>query len=85
MTSKLIMTRQYKDGYFDRHEKNESEIYKPTVYTLFRHDTDVWDNHSVPTLYSIVADYRDGKTYGNWMFDNLHTAVNCFHRMVSVG
>ena len=82
MKTKQIAQRMYKDGVFDPH--TEKEFYCDTaIYTMFKHEPDEWDVvHR--TLYTITADYRDGKNYSTWIFQSARAALRSFRLMTGV-
>ena len=85
MKSTQIMTRVYRDGIVgEKHtgKKREFTVEYPR-YTLFRHEIEEWDRHSIPTQYSIVADYGNGQ-YGNWIIEDVRVAFNTFRMMCGV-
>ena len=82
MKSTQIAQRMYKDGVIYPHTKREIRG-EMTVYTMFRHESEEWDEIE-QTLYTITADYRDGKNYSSWIFQSADVALRTFRLMTGV-
>ena len=82
MTSKQVAQRMYKDGVFNPHTEKEFHC-ETSIYTMFKHEPDEWDEVR-RTLYTITADYRDGKNYSTWIFESANSALRVFRLMTGV-
>ena len=77
-----LQKRVYHDGIINAHDKDEFSVNFP-IYTLIRHDPELWDGKIDFTVYTIIAQYIDGTTK-DYLFDNAKTAFWCFRKMVGI-
>ena len=83
MTSTKLLSRKYKDGIMNRHENDEFIIETAPVYTMFRHEVEIWDNHSLPTIYTVVCSYCNGDV-NCFTFDKISDCLRVFRLLVAM-